>query len=74
MQIALIILAVILGYIIPGYYFFKWEIEADKGFDGYVTLGTMILKFCFAIIPVVNIILFLIVGVTDEKLFPKRFY
>jgi hypothetical protein len=74
MQIALIILAVIFLYLVPGYYFFKWEIESDRQFEGYVTLGTMLLKFCFAIIPIVNIILFLVVGIVDEKLFPKRFY
>lgn len=74
MQTALIILAIALGYIVPGWYFFKWEIQLDREFDGYVTLGTIILKFCFAIIPIVNLILFVVVGIADEKIFPKRFY
>ena len=74
MQSTLIILAVLFGYALPGYYFFKWEIQSDKEFNGYVTLGTVMIKFCFAIIPIVNTILFFVVGIADEKLFSKRFY
>lgn len=69
-----IILIGAFGYIIPGYYFHRWELEFEIENKGYCTLGHVLFYAVFALIPIVNIILFLIVGVATEKLFSKRFY
>lgn len=74
MSIFWIMIVVIFGYAVPGYYFCKWEINNEKEIKGYCTLGQVLIYTVFAMIPVVNIILFLIVGIAAEKIFPKRFY
>lgn len=74
MQAMTFIVLFLIGYVLPGYYFYKWESEDERELNGYITLGTMLMFGLFALIPFVNIILCLIVGITSEKLFSTRFY